>query len=122
MFADLTGFTAMMQDNEQAAWDRRNNFKSVLDELVIKHHGQVIQYYGDGSLSLFNSGVDAVKSATAIQLKLIELNIAVRIGLHSGDVVYDEHGAYGDGVNVASRIETLAAPGSVLFSEKIFER
>jgi TolB-like protein len=79
-------------------------------------------YYGDGTLSIFTSALSAVKSAIEIQtLNLHDPKIDVRIGLHIGDVMFDDTGIYGDSVNIASRLETLAVPGAVFISEKLFE-
>jgi hypothetical protein len=70
-----------------------------------------LQYYGDGTLAIFNSAIEAVECATRIQLALQKKpKIPLRIGLHTGDILYDGEGVYGDGVNVASWIEGLAVP------------
>lgn len=122
MFADMTGFTAMMQEDEQLAKTQRVRQKKVLDTFIPQYHGKILQYFGDGTLSIFNSAAEAVKSAIEIQKELQkEPKVKLRIGLHSGDVVYDAEGLYGDCVNIASRIEGLAVPGAVLVSDKIYE-
>ena len=122
MFADMTGFTAMMQEDEPRARLLRERQRSVLEELIPLHHGTIIQYFGDGTLVLFDSVSDAVRSGIAIQKELQkEPKVRLRIGIHCGDVVRDSEGIYGDPVNVASRIESIAVPGSVLFSEKVFD-
>lgn len=122
MFADMTGYTAMMQEDEQKAKSLRNRQRMVLETHIPGHNGKIIQYFGDGTLSLFNSAIDAVKSAIAIQLDLQkEPKVALRIGIHSGDVSYDHQGVYGDCVNLASRIESLSVPGAVLISDKVFD-
>ncbi len=122
LFADMTGYTAMMQENETRARDNRRKLKSVLDESISKFRGKTLQYYGDGSLSIFNSAIDAVNSALDMQqLLLAAPKVDVRMGIHIGDVIIEEEAIYGDGVNVASRIESLAAPGSILISDKVFD-
>lgn len=122
MFADMTGYTAMMQEDEQKAKLLRNRQRHVLAEYIPGYNGKIIQYFGDGTLSIFSSAIDAVKSAIAIQTALqLEPKVSLRIGLHSGDVAYDAEGVYGDCVNVASRIEALSVPGAVLISDKIFD-
>ena len=122
MFADMTGYTALMQEDEQKATMLRNRQRQVLDRFVPGNNGKNIQYFGDGTLSVFNSSVDAVKAAIEIQLELQkDPKVLLRIGLHSGDVAYDNENVYGDSVNIASRIEALAVPGSILISDKIFD-
>jgi adenylate cyclase len=122
MFADMTGYTAMMQEDEKRAKILRDRQRQVLETLIPFYNGKIIQYFGDGTLSLFNSGTDAVKSAIAIQNELRkEPKVSLRIGLHSGDVSYDKEGVYGDCVNLASRIEALSTPGAVLISDKVFD-
>jgi len=122
MFADIVGYTAMMQEDEQNAVLKRNRNKEVLEELISRYRGRILQYYGDGSLSTFESAYEAVACALEIQQELRkEPKVPLRIGIHTGDIVYDEDGIYGDGVNVASRVESLAAPGGVLISDKVFD-
>jgi TolB-like protein/class 3 adenylate cyclase/Flp pilus assembly protein TadD len=122
LFADMTGYTAVMQENEQLARKRRKRLKQVLDIAIPQFNGKVLQYYGDGSLSIFNSAIDSVRSAISIQQLLQqEPVVPVRIGIHTGDVIIEEEAIYGDGVNLASRIESLAVPGGIFVSEKVFD-
>jgi len=122
MFADMAGFTALMQRDEHQARQSVERQRRVLEREVVSHGGKVLQLYGDGSLSIFRSAIDAVRCAIAIQLALREgPPVPLRIGIHSGDVVHDDEGVFGDGVNVASRIQALAAPGGVLISGKVYD-
>lgn len=122
MFTDMVGFTALMQQNEQLAIQKRDRSKKIFEDCLGKHNGKLLQYYGDGTLSIFSSGVDAVRAAIEMQmLFLAEPKIEIRIGIHTGDVMIDDNGVYGDSVNVASRIESLATPGGVFISEKLFD-
>jgi len=122
MFTDMVGYTALMQEDEQKAKHNRDRHRNILQESIKKHQGKTLQYYGDGTLSIFNSSIEAVDCAIQIQQELqTEPNIPLRIGIHTGDIVYDDEGIYGDSVNVASRIEGLAVAGSVLISEKVFD-
>ena len=122
LFADMTGYTALMQENEQLARSKRQRLKEVLEGTIRKYNGKILQYYGDGSLSIFNSAIDGVHCAVNMQQQLqLEPKVDVRMGLHSGDVTVEEESVYGDGVNLASRIESLAVPGSVFVSEKVFD-
>ena len=120
MFADMVGYTELMQQDEQLAKKNRDHHRAVLEDCILDHRGNVIQYYGDGSLSIFGSAIEAVKCAIAIQKRLLQdPKVPLRIGLHLGDIVYDDEGAYGDAVNLAARIESLASPGSVMMSDRV---
>ncbi len=122
MFTDMVGFTALMQRDEARAYALRERQLAVLRGAVEGHHGTILQLYGDGSLSVFRSAVDAVTCAIEVQKELREEPvIPLRIGIHSGDVVHDDGGVYGDGVNVAARIQGLAVAGSVLLSAKVYD-
>lgn len=122
MFADIVGYTAMMQDNELQTKNIRDAHRKTLTSAVAAHGGTIIQFYGDGSLSIFDSAVEATACAVKIQLaSQQDLKVPLRIGIHLGDVVIDEEGAFGDGVNVASRIESLAVTGSVMISDKVYD-
>ena len=122
MFTDIVGYTAMMQEDEQEAKQVRDRHRIILQESTAKHQGKILQYYGDGTLIIFNSAIEAVDCAIQVQTKLQEEpKIPLKIGMHSGDIVYDDEGIYGDGVNVASRIEGLAIAGSVLISGRVFD-
>lgn len=122
VFADMAGYTTLMQEDEDLAKVKRRRLKEVLDTTLEKHHGKILQYYGDGSLSLFTSAVDAIHCTIAIQQQLRQApTVDLRIGIHTGDVTIEEGSIYGDSVNIASRIESLATPGSILISEKVFD-
>jgi len=120
MFTDMVGYTAMMQEDEKRAKILRDKHREVLERLVLEHLGQILQYYGDGTLAIFGSAIEATLCGIKIQSELLQdPKVPLRIGIHAGDVVYDDEGVYGDGVNIASRIENLAISGSVLVSGKI---
>jgi TolB-like protein/class 3 adenylate cyclase/Tfp pilus assembly protein PilF len=120
MFTDMVGYTALMQEDEKLAKQKRDRHRQVLQDSILKYNGEILQYYGDGTLSMFSSGVEAVRCAITIQKELKnEPVVPLRIGLHTGDVVIEEDGIYGDGVNVASRLESLSVAGSILISEKL---
>lgn len=122
MFTDMVGYTAMMQEDEDHAKILRDRHRSVLEDLSLEHQGKVIQYFGDGTLTIFGSAVEAVLCAIDIQLELKKNpSVNLRIGIHSGDIVYDDDGIFGDCVNVASRIEASAIGGSVLISRKVYD-
>jgi adenylate cyclase len=120
MFVDMAGYTALMQENEQLAKAKQKHLKDVLDSTVKEHHGKILQYYGDGSLSIFSSAIDGVICAIEIQQQLkLEPTVDLRIGIHTGDISIEDDTIYGDGVNLASRIESLAVPGSIFISDKV---
>jgi len=122
MFTDMVGYTALMQEDETKAKTNRDRHRKILEKSISHHNGEILQYYGDGTLCIFKSSIEAVDCAIQIQMKLQkEPKIPLRIGIHTGDIVYDAEGVYGDSVNVASRIENLAVSGSVLFSAKVFD-
>ena len=122
MFADMVGHTALMQEDERRAMAERGRQRDVLDRVIAAHGGEVLQRYGDGTLSVFPSAVEGVLSAIEIQGDLLSHPpVPIRIGLHSGDIVHDEDGVFGDGVNVASRIQSLSSSGGILISEKVFD-
>ena len=123
MFTDMVGYTALMQQDEALALEYRTRHRDVLEIAHAAYHGEIIQYFGDGTLSIFSSAVEAIEAARYIQTQLrIPPEIPLRIGLHLGDVIQRDDGIIGDGVNVASRIESFAIPGSVLFSDSVFEQ
>ncbi|MFO7525964.1 MAG: adenylate/guanylate cyclase domain-containing protein [Ignavibacteriaceae bacterium] len=120
MFTDIVGYTAMMQEDESKAISLRNRNRQVLEDYSLVHQGKVLQYFGDGSLIMFGSVIEAVICAIEIQLELKkEPVVPLRIGIHAGDIVYDDDGIYGDSVNLASRIETLGVGGSILISNRV---
>jgi adenylate cyclase len=122
LFSDMTGYTALMQENEHLARSKRKRFKDVLEAAIQEHDGKILQYYGDGSLSIFNSAINSVNCAISIQQQLqLEPKVELRIGIHTGDVVMEEESIYGDGVNLASRIESMAVPGAVFISGKVHD-
>jgi TolB-like protein/Tfp pilus assembly protein PilF len=122
MFTDMVGYTALMQENEAKARADRDRHREVLERLVKEHYGRILQYFGDGTLCVFDSAMQALMCALEIQKELQrEPEIPVRIGLHAGEIVYEENGVYGDAVNVAARIEAISVPGGVLFSSKVLD-
>ncbi len=117
MFTDIVGYTAQMQESEEKGLQLRRRHREVLKPLVEQYHGDWIQDVGDESLSCFPSGLDAVNCALAIQRALRDHpGLQVRIGIHLGDVVFEEDSVHGDGVNVAARVRPLADPGGICVS------
>src|SRR5205814_4913154 len=108
IFTDIEGYTAIMQQDEATAITLRNRYREVVQTNHKRFNGTIIQYYGDGSLSMFQSAVEAVQCALEMQLAFRQPpQVPVRIGAHIGDIIIDENDIYGDGVNITSRIESL---------------
>ncbi|MBK8654500.1 MAG: SIR2 family protein [Haliscomenobacter sp.] len=118
-FADIAGYSAMMQADEEHALAVLDRFRQILEEEMRVHEGDIVQYYGDGCLLSFDSAFAGLRASSALQLQCIQHKIPVRVGIHLGDVVYKNNSAFGDGVNIASRIESLGIPGAVLVSKII---
>ncbi len=120
MFTDIVGYTSLMQKDEALASQARSKHREIFEELHTTHQGKIIQYYGDGTLSVFKSAVEAVRCAIEIQRRLqIGNKVPLKIGIHLGDIVFDHTEVYGDGVNFASRIESMCTAGSILLSAKV---
>jgi len=121
MFTDIVGYTALMSKDEQHAHQIIHKSREILKQLIEQYNGQWLQAIGDGTLSSFPSVVDAVNCALEIQRSLRDNpEISIRIGIHIGDVVFEEGEVYGEGVNVASRLEPLAEPGGICISGKVY--
>jgi len=120
LFADIVGYTALMQKDEANANVLLEKFHNTLQQQVESHNGQVINNYGDGCVCTFESAVSAMNCAKEVQ-RIFQLAppVPVRIGLHSGDVMFKDNNVFGDSVNIASRIESLGVAGAVLFSKRI---
>lgn len=120
LFADIAGYTAMMQDDEKHALQIIGKFKSVIESITGKFNGRIIQFFGDGCLLSFESSTAGLDCAIAMQKEFMANPIVpVRIGMHMGEVVFRNDNAFGDGVNIASRIESMGVPGSILVSQTI---
>ena len=123
MFTDIVGYTAMMQADEQKAVAVIKHYNSTLEKLVRQFNGQVLNYYGDGSLCIFHSATDAANCSLAVQKELKnEPVVPLRIGLHIGEVFFEDAKALGDGVNVASRVQSLGQENNILVSGEFYDK
>ena len=127
MFTDMVGYSALTQKNEALALELLDEHRKILRPIFPKHDGREIETAGDSFFVEFKSAVEACNCAIEIQTALhernksepAERNIRLRIGLHIGDVVFVDNHVHGDGVNIAARMEPLAAPGGICISEDV---
>ena len=120
LFTDIVGYTAMMQQDEQIAVAVNKHYVAVLKQATLKYGGEILNDYGDGSLCTFTSATQAVNCAVEMQQALQTApKVPLRIGLHIGEIFFEEGKVFGDGVNVASRIQSLGIANSILFSSEI---
>ncbi len=123
MFADIEGYTSLMQKNEDQALLIRKRHRNIIDSVTKKYNGELIQYYGDGTLSIFKSSVEAVRCGIEMQREFQkEPKVPLRIGIHVGDIIRTESDIIGNAVNVASRIESLSISGGILISDRVYEQ
>jgi predicted ATPase/class 3 adenylate cyclase len=122
MFTDMVGYTALMQADERLAVDKRDRYV----DAIARHHdvfgGTIVQRLGDGSMSMFPSSLAAVRAAVEIQRELSAQDVAVRIGVHVGEVIVEPERLTGDAVNIAARIESFAVPGGVMLSDSAYDQ
>jgi adenylate cyclase len=127
--ADIAGYSALMGANEEATVRDLKAHQAVILPMIGHHGGRLIDTAGDGILAEFGSVLAAVKCALAIQQTMGERNTGVdplrrmefRIGINQGDVVFDHARVYGDGVNIAARLESIAEPGGICISAKVHD-
>ena len=128
--ADIAGYSRLMHADEPATVRDLKAHQSVILPLVGRHGGRIIDTAGDGILAEFPSVVGATECAVEIQTLMAERNEGVpesrrmrfRIGINLGDVIHDETRIYGDGINIAARLEALAQPGGVLVSNTVYDQ
>src|SRR5262245_8734726 len=128
--ADVVGYSRLIEQDEAGTLaSLKQHRKKDLEPLVNKHNGRIVKTMGDGVLCEFASAVNAVACATDLQKRMAAVNdgdsgdrrIVLRIGVNLGDVVVEDGDIYGDGVNVAARLEELAEPGGILMSRKVHD-
>jgi TolB-like protein len=127
--ADIAGYSALMGADEAETVRDLKEHQAVILPMIKEYGGRIIDTAGDGILAEFSSVVNAAECAVAIQRTMAQRNAEVeearrmlfRIGINQGDVVFDDSRVYGDGVNVAARLENLAEPGGICISRKVYE-
>src|SRR6516165_5543244 len=126
--ADVAGYSRLMGADEEGTHERlRAHLRELVDPKIKEHHGRTVKHTGDGMLAEFASVVDAVRCAAEIQRTMADRNaktaedrrITFRIGVNLGDVIAEEDDIYGDGVNIAARLEALAEPGGICISRVV---
>ena len=123
MFTDIVAYTRLMQRDEQQALALIKHYHDALKTIVARHEGKVLNDYGDGSLCIFPYTTTALDCALDLQAELQAPPVVpLRIGIHVGEVFFEEDKALGDGVNVASRIQSLGQANTILFSKEVLDK
>ncbi|MCH8844979.1 MAG: adenylate/guanylate cyclase domain-containing protein, partial [SAR324 cluster bacterium] len=126
--ADVVGYSRLMGQDEEATVETLRSHREIFAKYISQHHGRIVDAPGDALLAEFGSIVDAVNGAVEIQRELAEKNAELpshrrmdfRIGINLGDVIVKGEEIYGDGINVAARLESLAEPGGVCISGPVY--
>ena len=129
--ADISGYSRLMTMDEEGTHARvKRHRRELIDPTIIEYHGRLVKSTGDGFLAMFDSPVEAVRCAIVIQQSMVGRNAALpreqwiqyRIGVNLGDVIVEPDDIYGDGVNIAARLEGIADPGDVFISGGVYEQ
>jgi adenylate cyclase len=129
--ADVAGYSRLMGEDEEGTLERLKALRrEILDPKIAEHRGRIVKTTGDGMLVEFASVVDAVRCAVEVQQAVVERNtsiaadsrIELRIGINLGDVIVEGDDLYGDGVNIAARVEALADAGGVFVSNTVYDQ
>ena len=128
MMTDIVGYSGYMERDEQRTYRMLLEHNNVVRAAVVKYRGREIKTIGDAFFVVFRSAADAVDCAISIQRTLMESNakkedpdkIVIRIGIHLGEVIVTNNDVFGDGVNIAARIEPLADPGGICLSGEVY--
>lgn len=129
MFTDIVGYSRIMSLNEAKGLNLLDQHDKILQQAIEKNNGNILKKMGDAVLAEFNSSVNAVNCAIDIQVALKNFNedkpsddkIIIRIGIHLGDVIVRDDDLFGEGINVAARLETLAPPGGICLSQAVYQ-
>ena len=128
---DIAGYSRLMQIDEEGTHNRVKRIeRELIEPSIVEHHGKLVKTTGDGFIAIFDSPVEAVRCSIVIQQNLVGRNaslpkhhwIEYRIGVNLGDVIIESDDIYGDGVNIATRLEGIADPGQVYISGGIYEQ
>src|SRR5436190_541369 len=120
MFTDIVGYTRLMGEDEQKAFELLQQNRELQKPIIEEFNGRWIKELGDGVLASFNTVSDAVHAAMNIRNATEGSGkFLLRIGIHLGEVVFENNDVFGDGVNIAARIQAIAAPGDIYISEPV---
>ena len=128
--ADVKNYSGLMRDDEASTIKTLNEYRELMTTLVAQHHGRIVDSPGDNILAEFASVVDSVQAAVSIQKELKTRNAELpanrkmkfRIGINLGDIIEERGRIYGDGVNIAARLESLAEPGGICISRTAYDQ
>ena len=128
--ADVVGYSKMMGSDEHGTLVRLKHCRELMEAFITRHRGRVVSWSGDAVLADFGSVVESVQCAVEIQRELKAQNealhqaqqMAFRIGVNLGDVMIDDHDIFGEGVNIASRLQSIAPPGGILISGSVYDQ
>src|SRR5215468_11467453 len=129
--ADISGYSRLMGMDEEGTHARvQRQKRELIEPTIAEHYGKLVKHTGDGFLAMFDSPLEAVRCAIVIQQSMVGRNaslprdqwILYRIGIHLGDVIIETEDIYGDGVNIAARLEGIANPGDLFISGGVYEQ
>ena len=122
MFTDIAGYTESMSKSESKSLDALEKKRSILKPLLKEHKGTFVKEIGDGTLSYFESAIHAATCAVKLQETTYDDKVMnIRVGIHIGDIVFKDGDVFGGGVNVASRLESIAPAGGVCVSKSVYD-
>src|SRR3954471_3915206 len=129
--ADVAGYSRLMEADEEGTLERlKGHRRALIDPKIDEYRGRIVKTTGDGILADFPSAVDAVRCAAEVQRGMLDREVDLpehhairfRIGINLGDIILDGGDIFGDGVNIAARLETLAEPGGICLSGTVYEQ
>jgi class 3 adenylate cyclase len=121
VFVDIVGYTAMMSKNVNQTLDIVDRIRSTIKEGATKFQGNLLKEMGDGFLLSFQSPSKAIRCSLFVQQSIIDDDVTVRIGIHVGEVINRNNDIYGDGINIASRLQGIASPSTIYISGRVYE-
>jgi len=122
MFTDMKGFSREMGKDEELTLKKLWRYEKAMKSIIKENDGRIVKTIGDAIMGDFDSAVNASKAAISIQNLLKKEDIKIRIGIHIGDVIHKAGDVFGDGVNIASRIESICEPGEIYISEDVYNQ
>jgi class 3 adenylate cyclase len=129
LFSDIDGYNAMMKQDSESTLSLLEKHNEILFPIILKYNGTIIKTVGDAFLAVFDSCISALESAVEIQEILQKKtihskknNFKLRIGIHLGETIFKNNEVFGNGVNIAARIQGLSEPGGICFSQTVFEQ